>query len=215
MTSNEHQNGASQYIKTFIDLGGLVGFAAVYFITKDFLLATWILVGVSIVAVVLGLVLDKKIAYGPLVTAVLAIIFGGLTLVFKDPRILKMKLTIIYGVFTLILLGGFYFKKMPLKLILGQALPLKEEAWKTISLAYAGFFATVALANEIIWRTQSEEFWVMFKTALFFVFIAFSVALAPYMMKNMIPEETPEKDQEKASDETEDKTVAIKSEAEK
>lgn len=110
-----------------IDLGAPIAFAAVYFFTKDFMLATAVLIAGCVVAMAAGYYFERKIAPMPLITALAAIIFGGLTLFLKDPTILKIKLTILYGLFATILLGGLVFKKLFLKDLLGSALRISDE----------------------------------------------------------------------------------------
>jgi intracellular septation protein len=192
MQTSQNPQPRGQNVKLLIDLGAPIAFAAVYFLSKDFLLATAVLIGGCLVALGAGYFYERKIAPMPLITALAAIIFGGLTLFFKDPRILKMKLTIIYGIFAAILFGGLATKRLFLKQLLGSALRISDQGWRGLSLAYGLFFIVIAIINEIIWRTQGEDIWVWFKTSLFVVFLVFSIALTPYLLKHMLPEDEAE-----------------------
>ncbi len=189
------------WVKMAIDFGAPLAFGATYFIAgrmphadKDFplLLATGVLAGTSALALVAGFVLEKRVAWMPLVVGLFALVFGGLTLYFHDTRFIKMKLTFLNAAFGLTLLGGLYLKKAPLKALLGEALPLKEEAWPRLTLYYGLFFLVVAVANEIIWRTQAEAVWVTFKSSMFLVTLAFSLCLTPFLMKNLVMPATPD-----------------------
>jgi intracellular septation protein len=188
MQTSQNPQPKGQYVKLLIDLGAPISFAAVYFLTKDFLLATAVLIGGCVVALGAGYYYERKIAPMPLITALAAIIFGGLTLFFKDPRILKMKLTIIYGIFAAILFGGLATNRLFLKQLLASALRISDQGWRGLSVAYALFFIVIAIINEIIWRSQSEEIWVWFKASLFVVFLVFSIALTPYLLKHLLLE---------------------------
>jgi intracellular septation protein len=179
----------NQWVKQAIDIGAPLVFAAVYFVTKDFMKATAVLIGASVIAVVAGLIIDRRIPMMPLITAGVAIVFGGLTLYFKDPRILKMKMTILYGLLAAVLLIGQAFNKPFLKMMLGGAVPLRDEAWPKLTIIYALFFAVLAVINEIIWRTQPDGTWVAFKASIFVILIAFSILLTPFLMKNMVVED--------------------------
>ena len=99
----------------------------------------------------------------PLITAILVIIFGALTIYFQDPRFIKMKPTILYLVFGVALLGGLYLKKPVLEIVLDNAMPLTEEGWRILTLRWGLLFFALAILNEIVWRTQSNNVWVVFQ----------------------------------------------------
>jgi intracellular septation protein len=99
---NEISTTKHHGIKQSVEIGGLIAFALTYFLSMDFMLATVVLIGGCILAISVGYYLDRKIAPMPLFTALLAILFGGLTLIFNNPIFLKIKLTIIYGIFALL-----------------------------------------------------------------------------------------------------------------
>ena len=122
--------------------------------------------------------LEKKIPKVPLISGILITLFGGLTIYFNNPIFIYVKPTIINILFGLALLFGKHFTKEPiLKRILGNALKLTEDGWKILNTRWMYFFFLLALLNEIVWRTQSEEFWVNFKVwgmlPITFIFTAF------------------------------------------
>ncbi|MBC6436835.1 MAG: septation protein IspZ [Rhodobacteraceae bacterium] len=97
-------------------------------------------------------------------TAILVVVFGGLTIWFNDERLFKMKTTLVYGVFAVMLGVGLMRGQSWLQFVMGDLLPMRREGWMRLTRTLAGAFALMALANEIVWRTQSTEFWVTFET---------------------------------------------------
>jgi intracellular septation protein len=181
----------SQNKKLILDLGPLVVFFAVY-LKFDLIYASAALVAATLIALLIGYSVTKKISYMQLVTAVLVVVFGSLTFYFKDPFYLKIKVSIINVLFGAALLIGLRFKKLFLKSMLGEALSLPDAAWYTLTLRWAIFFFALAILNLLIWF-YSEPLWVNFKVfGILGLTALFAVANAPYMAKHMIEEE-PEK----------------------
>lgn len=108
-------------------------------------------------------------------TAVMVIVFGGLTVWLNDERFFKMKTTLVYGFFAAALGIGLLRGKGWLKVLMGEMLPMSDLGWRVLSRRIAAAFALMALANEAVWRTQSTEFWVTFETFALpaFLFLAF------------------------------------------
>jgi intracellular septation protein len=181
----------SQNKKLILDLGPLAAFLAVY-LKFDLIYASAALVVATLIALVIGYSLTKKISYMQLVTAVLVVVFGGLTFYFKDPFYLKIKVSIINVLFGAALLMGLWYKKLFLKSMLGEALNLPDNAWRTLTLRWAMFFFALAILNILVW-IYSEPLWVNFKVfGILGLTALFAVANAPYMAKHMIDEQ-PEK----------------------
>ena len=126
--------------------------------------ATKIFVPAILVALFIGWLQTKKIAKMPLITAILVVVFGGLTIWLNNPVFIKMKPTLIYLIFSAILGYGLLKKKIYLKILMGPAIPMNEEGWLILSKRFVGFFVLLAFTNEIIWRFFSQDFWVNFKT---------------------------------------------------
>lgn len=139
--------------------------------------ATKIFVPAILVALFIGWFQTKKIAKMPLITAILVVTFGGLTIWLNNPIFIKMKPTLIYLIFSAILGYGLLKKKSYLKMLMGSAIPMNEEGWLILSKRFVGFFVLLAFTNEIIWRFFSQDFWVNFKTFGLPILLIFFMAL--------------------------------------
>ena len=122
------------------------------------------LIVATLVALAVVWFFEKKIPPMPLVSGILITFFGGLTIYFNDPIFIYVKPTIINIMFALMLFFGKYFTNEPiLKKIMGKSIPLTDIGWEILNKRWMYFFFGLALLNEIVWRTQTEEFWVNFK----------------------------------------------------
>jgi len=179
-----------KWVHYLIDYGGLVAWLATLVITRSAITSSWVIVGASVLALLIGLVVERRIAPMPLVTAVLGLIFGGLTLFFHDERFIKVKPTILYALFGLFLITGALRGKNPLKVLMGDAFHLPDPVVRTLTLRYALFFFALAIANEVVWRTQSTIFWGFFKfPGVPIIIFLFALSQAPLMMKHMPDDE--------------------------
>ena len=152
-------------IKFIADFGPLVIFFTIYFNGEnDLKTAIPPFVIATLVALVVIYFLEKKISMVPLTSGILITLFGGLTIYFDNKVFFYMKPTIINLLFAGILFFGKYVTKKPLlKIFFQNALNLEDEGWKKLSYRWILFFIFIAILNEIVWRTQSETFWVNFK----------------------------------------------------
>jgi len=150
------------FVKLLIDLGPLVAFflaygrAGIYWATGVLMLAT-------VAALVASWRLLGRVTAVPLVTAVLVVVFGGLTFYLDDPSFIKLKPTIINLLFAGVIVAGLATGRPLLKLLLGEAFQLTDEGWRKLSVRWAAFFFVLAILNEIVWRNFSESAWVNFK----------------------------------------------------
>lgn len=175
----------SQTVRAIVDYGGLVVFLIAYFVTRDMIKATWALMGGSILALAVGLLFERRIAPMPLLTGVAALIFGGLALKFHDPRFVKIKPTAINLVLGAIMLGGAAMRRNPLKALLNGAIHMAAPAWRTLTIRYGLFFLFEAALNEIVWRTQPDAVWVLFRMpGLLILSILFSLTQVPFLLKH-------------------------------
>ena len=153
----------NSFIKLFIDIGPLAIFFAYYKLSGDLIASILPLMLATVVAVIISYILEKKIPIMPTLGAGIVVIFGGLTIIFDNKIFIFMKPTIINIIFAAILYGGIILKKPLLKYLLGSALKLEEDGWFILTQRWAAFFIALAILNEIVWRTMSEDFWVSFK----------------------------------------------------
>jgi len=160
-----------------------VGFLAMLLITHDFPKASWVMVGLSAAALALSLILERRIAPIPLFSGVMAMGFGGLSIVLHRNDLLQMKMSIVDGVLGAALFGGLVLKKNPLKRLLGGAMSLPDEAWRVLTIRYGLFFWVSAVANEIIRRTQTPEVWASFRVVAIVAAVAFGAAQFPFLKK--------------------------------
>jgi intracellular septation protein len=182
-----------KWVRWFVDYSAPIAFAVVYFgFGRDFMKATAAIVIASVVALAVGLAVERRLAPLPLFVGAMGALFGGLTLIFDDPRILKVKPTILNGVLGTILLGGLALRKNPLRMLFGHALVLPDEAWRKLMLRFGLFYLSLAVLNEFVWRTQSEETWVLFRSfGLQGLTVAFALLQVPLMMRYMRAEDLP------------------------
>ncbi|MAJ85701.1 MAG: intracellular septation protein A [Candidatus Pelagibacter sp.] len=139
----------------------------------------------TIIAVAVIYLIEKKIPYVPLVGAFVISIFGGLTLYFNNPIFIYLKPTIINLIFSVILLTSKkLFNKNLLKIFLQKTILMNEEGWNKLNSRWAFFFIFLAILNEIVWRTQSEELWVNFKVwAVLPLTLLFTIIQIPLINK--------------------------------
>ena len=176
----------ARWVRIAVDYGAPIAFAVTFYgFGRDLILATGVLVAASLLALIVGFVLERRLAPMPLIAGGFALVFGGLTLIFHDPSFVKMKITFQNAAFAVALLGGLALNKNPLKALLGESLKMADSAWRQLTLRYGLYFIAVAIANEVIRNTQSDAFWVNFRTALLPLAIVFSLSQTPFMMKHL------------------------------
>jgi intracellular septation protein len=172
------------WLRLAIDYAGPAAFLVAYLVRHNILAATWALVSASALALVVGFAVERRVAPLPLIWGLAALVFGVLTLVFHDPRIIKMKTTLIDAALGLGMLGGLALGHSPIRILMGDSIALPEAAWRKLTLRFGLFFLVLAAANEIVWRTQPEAIWVAFRfPGLLIVSLVFAGTQMPLMMK--------------------------------
>jgi intracellular septation protein len=143
--------------------------------------ATAVFMVAILVSLAVSYALTRHLPVMALVTAVIVVVFGSLTLLLQDDTFIKMKPTIIYLTFAGVLLGGLAFNKPLLAFVFDSVFNLTQEGWRKLTLRWAIFFLALAVLNEVVWRTQTTDFWVSFKVfgvvPLTFVFAALQYPL--------------------------------------
>ena len=189
MTSSPTPSAADRpapprWLKPTVEYGPIIAFFVAYKM-YDLLTATAVLMAVTTVGLALSYAIARRVPMMSVVTAVIVAVFGGLTLWLNDDRFIKMKPTILEAAFGLILMGGVLFNKLFLKMLLGEALPLEDKGWRTLTIRFALFFFAMAVLNEIVWRNVSEAWWVDFKVfGLPILTFAFMLCQVPMIMRH-------------------------------
>ena len=194
--SDNHRAG----VRAVVDYGGLVAFLGAFLVLRfvqhapsqaALLAATWWLVAGSVIALAVGLVVERRLAPLPLFAGLAALVFGGLALFFHDPRLIKIKPTVTNTVFACVMLGGVAMGKNPLKALFSTAINLSPAGWRTLTIRYGVFFLAMAALNEVVWRTQPDSVWVLFKfPGMEILVLLFAATQAPMMIKDMKAMET-------------------------
>ena len=166
----------SQGLKMALDLGPILAFFGGYLLLRDkvftiggteytgFIVITACFIPLLAATTFLIYRLTGKVSKMQLVTLVLVVIFGGLTIWLNDERFFKMKPTMIYALFAAILGVGLLRGESYLQIVMEEVLPMSREGWMILTRRVAGFFVCLAVLNEIVWRTMSTDAWVNFKT---------------------------------------------------
>jgi intracellular septation protein len=149
--------------------------------------ATAVFIVATVVALAVHYVLVRKLPIMPLVSGVVVIVFGGLTLWLDDELFIKLKPTIVNTLFGIVLLAGLYFGKPLLAVVLDSVFALTDEGWRKLTFRWAMFFFVLAVLNEIVWRTQTTDVWVSFKVfGIMPLTIAFALAQTPLLMRHEV-----------------------------
>ena len=149
----------------------------IFIATALFMAATFIALGVS-------WILIRSLPIMPLVSGIVVLIFGALTLWLHNETFIKMKPTIVNTLFGVILLGGLYFGKALLGYVFDSAFKLNAEGWRKLTMRWGIFFLFLAVLNEVVWRSFSTDFWVAFKVwGTMPITLLFTFAQMPLIMK--------------------------------
>ena len=194
------EKDVNPWVKQTLELGPPILFFVIYMRIRDesytwggttysgFIVSTLVFVPILLAAMAVLWKLTGKLSRLQVFTAFMVVFFGGLTAWFNDERFFKMKTTIVYGTFAVLLGIGLLRGKSYLQWILGPALPMQTEGWMILTRRLTLGFAVLAVANEVIWRTQSTELWVKLETFAFplalFLFLMLQIgALNRYMIE--------------------------------
>jgi intracellular septation protein len=169
--------------KLLIDLGPLLVFfatnalAGIFAGTAAFMLAT-------LLSLAAAHFRYRKVPVMPLVSAVIVFVFGGLTLYLQDETFIKLKPTIVYSMFAVLLAAGLLLRKPLLELLFGSAFSLTEEGWRKLTVRWMLFFIAMAIVNEMVWRNFSTDAWVSFKAFGFLpLTVLFAIAQVPLLQR--------------------------------
>ena len=172
------------WLKFTLELGPLALFFIAYGRLGIFA-ATGVLMAAVVVTLAVSYAMLRRFPIMPLVTAAIVVIFGSLTLILHDETLIKIKPTALYLLFGGALFVGLAIKRPLLKILFDGALRVTEEGWRRLTWRWAFFFLALAVLNELVWRTQSTDLWVKFKTFGFLpLTLGFAFAQAPLIMRH-------------------------------
>jgi intracellular septation protein len=169
----------SPLLRQALEFGPTILFFLLYLRIKDrtfalggveysgFIVATLVLVPMLLAAMAALWWLTGRLSRMQVFTALMVVVFGGLTAWFNDERFFKMKTTIVYGCFAVLLGGGLVWGRSTLEWVMGELMPMRHEGWMILTRRLCALFVVLALANEAIWRTQPTATWVTIETFLF------------------------------------------------
>ncbi|MEM7490784.1 MAG: inner membrane-spanning protein YciB [Pseudomonadota bacterium] len=164
------------WLRQTLELGPVIGFFALFMYVRDdtftvagteydgLIFATAIFIPVILASTAILWLLTGKLSRMQVFTAVAVTFFGGLSVWLNDERFVKIRPTLVYGLFAAILWGGLWFGKSLLRSVMGEILPMKPEGWMILTRRMAWLFVVMAVSNEVVWRTLSTEVWVTFET---------------------------------------------------
>jgi intracellular septation protein len=179
--ANSRGEQLAERIPAIAALGG-----PIFVATAAFIVAVLISLAVSFA-------LTRRLPLMPFVTAIVVVVFGGLTLWLQNETFIKLKPTIIYVLFAVVLLGGLAFGKSLLGYVFDAVFKLTDEGWRKLTLRWGLFFVVLAVLNEIVWRSVSTDTWVTFKVFGFLpLTFLFALAQMPLINRSTIAEEKAE-----------------------
>ena len=185
----KEQRIVKAWVKPLSDYGPIVVFFGAY-LGWNLLVATAALMATTAVALALSLIVNRRVPLMPLITAGVVGVFGGLTLALNDDTFIKLKPTIVQTLIAGVLLGGLLFDKTLLKPVMGTAWPMDDAGWRKLTRNFGFFFLAMAVANEIVWRTQTTDFWVTFKVfGIMALTFAFSMTQIPILNRHRVEED--------------------------
>ncbi len=179
-------------LKFLVDFGPLVIFFVSYKLA-GLMVATLAIIVATLAALLVSFVTTRRLPPMPLLTAIVVVVMGGLTLWLQDKTFIKMKPTIIFAFLALLLAGGLIIRKPTLQIVMSDAMKLSEAGWRQLTVRFALFFLGMAALNEYVWRNFSEDTWIDFKVfGILGLTILFSLSQMPLMKRHLI--ETPGED---------------------
>jgi len=173
-------------VRVLVELGPLV----VFFFANSrwgIFVGTTAFMAAIVASFVASLIIERRVPVMPLVTAVVVLVFGGLTLTLQNELFIKLKPTILYGLFAAVLAFGMATGRNFLQIVLGSVLQVDARGWRILTLRWSMFFVAMAVVNEVVWRNFSTDTWVTFKLFGFLpLTILFSLLQVPLLNRHQI-----------------------------
>jgi len=172
-----------------LDIGPLAIFFAVLRLS-DIFAATAVFMVAIVAALMIGFLIERRLSPMPIVTGVVVLIFGGLTLYLHDKTFIKLKPTIIYTIFAILLASGIATGRNFIKTLFDHAFHLTDDGWRILTYRWIVFFVAMAVLNEIVWRNFSDTFWAGFKLfGAIPLTLVFAMAQTPLVLRYEVKQE--------------------------
>lgn len=176
----------AQWRRFAFDLGPLILFFGAFQAFGIFV-ATGAFMAAVLAALAAGYAIERRVLPMPLLSCALVLVFGGLTLYLKNDTFIKMKPTVLYASFGLVLIGGLMFNRLFIKFVMVEAFELSERGWRLLTWRWAIFFLLLAGLNEIVWRHYPTGTWVWFKVAVVLpLTLIFAMMQVPFVLKHQL-----------------------------
>lgn len=189
--AKEKATTLGQGLKLAVEMGPIAIFMISYNIAhrvspdQAIFIATAIFIAATLLSIGIAWIKERRVPPMLAITAVIVVVFGGLTLYLHDPVFIKIKPTIINCLWAFAIFGGLAVRRNIWKLLFGVAFTLTDESWKALAIRWGLFFLFLAGLNEFIWRTYSEAFWANFKFwGVLPITVLFALAQLPLLMKD-------------------------------
>jgi intracellular septation protein len=183
------------WLKIALELGPLI----VFFVVNGkfgIIYATAVLMAGVLLTLGVSWAVTKHLPAMPVVTAVLVLVFGGLTLILQDETFIKLKVTILYSLFGAALIGALYFGKLLLPIVFDMAIHIDDAGWRKLTWRWGLFFFFLAGLNEVMRRVLTTDAWVNFKVfGILPLTLLFAIAQAPLIMRHEIAPEQEDPEQ--------------------
>lgn len=183
MTNSGH---SGQWLRLGLDLGPLIVFFGAFRFFGIFM-ATGCFMAAVLLALCIGYIRERRFSPMPLITAVLVLVFGALTLYLRNDIFIKMKPTVLYLLFSLLLAGGLACNRLLIRYVFSQAFELDDTGWRVLTWRWSAFFLALAVLNEVVWRNFATSVWVSFKVwAIIPLIFLFALAQTPLVFRHQI-----------------------------
>jgi len=183
MTNSGH---SGQWLRLGLDLGPLIVFFGAFRFFGIFM-ATGCFMAAVLLALCIGYIRERRFSPMPLITAVLVLVFGALTLYLRNDIFIKMKPTVLYLLFSLLLAGGLACNRLLIRYVFSQAFELDDTGWRALTWRWSAFFLALAVLNEVVWRNFATSVWVSFKVwAIIPLIFLFALAQTPLVFRHQI-----------------------------
>ena len=183
MTNSGH---SGQWLRLGLDLGPLIVFFGAFRFFGIFM-ATGCFMAAVLLALCIGYIRERRFSPMPLITAVLVLVFGALTLYLRNDIFIKMKPTVLYLLFSLLLAGGLACNRLLIRYVFSQAFEIDDTGWRVLTWRWSAFFLALAVLNEVVWRNFATSVWVSFKVwAIIPLIFLFALAQTPLVFRHQI-----------------------------